>query len=102
MAHPLSLAGSTGLAQRFGIAVELLEQKRNRPAADHPVVHLGVDGLERIVPVAVAISDEMRAGNEAFAHGRKQFFDMDGDAILMRRQLESVLAPPCDLLVEEA
>ena len=83
-------------AQHFGVAVELTEQKRDRPAAHHPVPHPGIDGLQRIVPIAFAIANKMRAGDETFAHHGEKFCYMHGDRIFVCRPLKCVLAPPCD------
>src|ERR1700731_4794426 len=63
-------------AQHVGVAVELLEQKRDRPAAHHPVPQHGIDGLERIVPIALAKAKKMRTGDKARSYGRKQLFHM--------------------------
>ena len=90
-----------GATKDFGVAAKLLVQKRDGPAAHHPVALRGIDGLKRIVPVAVAIADQMRAGDEALAHRCDQLVDVGCDRIGMGRLLKIVLAPPGDRFVEK-
>ena len=87
--------------QDFGVATKLLVEKRNRPAARHPVAQSLIDRLERVVPIAVPVAQQMRAGNEALAHRCDQFGDVGRDRIAMGGLFEIVLAPPRDGFVEE-
>src|SRR6516225_6184760 len=62
------LGGSVGVpaaAQNSCVATQLLEKQCDGPAAHHPVALRGIHRLEGIVPVAVAIPDEVGAGDEA-------------------------------------
>ena len=98
-----ALAATARPPQHLGVAVDLLEQQRDRPAAHHPVPHPGIDGLEGIVPIALAIANEMGAGDETLAHRGKQFFDMRGDRYRWcDGPLERVRAPPGDGLIEKS
>jgi len=66
------------------------------------VTHAEIDGLERIVPIALAVADKMCAGDEVRPYRGKQAFDLLGHALLPRCHIERVLAPPGELLVEKA
>src|SRR5689334_14610920 len=63
-----SAVGTAGAAQYRGIAHELLVEQRHRPAAHHSLAHRGIDRLQRVVPVAVSVAQQMRAWHEARAH----------------------------------
>ena len=86
--------------QHLGVAVELLEEQGDGPARDHPVAHVRVGRLQRVVPVALAVADEVRAGDEPLAHGREQLVDMDRDRVALLGRLERVVLPPGHRLVE--
>ena len=62
---------------------------------------LRVGWLQRVVPVALAVADQMRAGDEPLAHGGKQLRHMRRHRIPVRGRREIVLAPPGDRLVEK-
>src|SRR3984957_7193995 len=49
----------------FSIPAKLLVEQNDRPGARHPVALRRVDRSQCIVPVAVAIPNEIRAGDEA-------------------------------------
>ena len=78
----LCRAVTTGTAKHVGVARELLIQQRDSPAAHHRVAQLRIGGLQRIVPVAFAVADQMRAWNEAPADRRQRLLDMDRDGVL--------------------
>ena len=59
--------GAADLAQRAGQLVQHLRVQRDRPGAAHALAQLRVGGLERIVPIAVAIGDQGRAFDVALA-----------------------------------
>ena len=80
--------------QDLGIAAQLLVQQCDSPAAHHPVAFRGIDRLKGIVPVAVAIADQVCAGHEALAYRCDQLFDVRCDRIGRGALLQVVLAPP--------
>src|SRR5271165_1543738 len=87
--------------QDRGVATKLLSEKRYGPAARHPVAQGRIDRLERVVPVPVPVAQQMRAGDQALAHGRDQFVDVGRDRSTMRSLLKVVLAAPGDRFVEK-
>ena len=90
------------MAKDFGVAAKLLVEQNDRPGARHPVVFRRIDRLKRIVPVAVAITNEVRAGDEARAHRLYQLVDVAGHRVSARSLLEIVLAAPRNGLIEES
>ena len=101
LAQPPRFVALTRALQHLGVAVELLEQQRDRPAAHHPVAHLRVGRLQRVVPVAFAVADQVRIRDEPLADRGEQLVDMRRDRILARRRLGIILPPPRNRLVEE-
>src|SRR5215469_4637628 len=73
--------GASAAAQNHCITTQLLVQQCDGPAAHHPVALRGIDRLEGIVPVAVAIADEVCAGDEALANRGDQLPDMSRDRV---------------------
>ena len=109
---PAHLGGDMGQRSRFvgffhttqdlGVATDLLEQQRHRPAAHHPVAHARVDRLQRVVPVALPVADEMGAGDEALDHRRQQPLDVLGNRVAAWRELECIVHAPWYELVQKA
>src|SRR6516162_9424154 len=76
------LGGSVGApaaAQDLGITTQLLEKECDGPAAHHPVPFRGINRLQGIVPVAVAIADQVSADDEALAYRGDQLLDVGRD-----------------------
>ena len=90
------------MAKDFSVSAKLLVEQNDRPGACHPVALRRIDRLQRIVPVAVAIPNEIRAGDEARAHRLYQLVDVGGHRLGVRGLVEIVLAAPCDRLIEES
>src|ERR1700733_1539753 len=101
----VELLGALGCALRltkdFGVAAELLVKESDGPSACHPIACRRIDRPKRVVPIAVAITNKVRAGNEARAHRLDQLDDVSSHQIDVRRLLEIIGAAPRNRLVEE-
>ena len=95
------LAAAAGPDEHFRVAVQLLEEQRDRPARDHPVAHLRVCRLQRIVPVALAVTDQLRARNEPIAHRRDELRHVRRHRVPVCSRSKILLAPPRDRLIQE-
>ncbi len=91
-----------GAVEDGGVAVHLLEEQRDGPARHHGVAKAGVGGLQRVVPVALAVADEMGAGDEARADGGEERVDVRGDRIAAGGDGQVVGAPRHRLVEEGA
>src|SRR5262249_50291365 len=89
-------------AQDLAVARDLLKQQRHRPTAYHPVAHLRVHRLQRVVPVALAVTDEMGAGDEALDYRCHQLLDVTRNRVTIRRALERVVVAPRYALPQKA
>src|ERR1700751_1345164 len=63
-----SLRRALRLTKELCVAAKLLVNENDRPGARHPVALGGVNRSQRIIPVAIAVPNEVRAANEASAH----------------------------------
>src|ERR1700683_4175920 len=89
-----------GLTKDRRVAAQLLVKENDRPGAGHPIASRRVHRPERVVPVAVAVSNKVRARNEARARRIDQLIDVSGHRVDVRRLLEIIRAAPRDWLVE--
>ena len=65
-------------AHRAGQRGKRLVGERHGPRTAQAVAHLGNDGLERVVPVAVAVGCEVRSGNHSAFHQVQSARDVRG------------------------
>ncbi len=92
---------TTSPAQHVGVTYELLIQKSDGPAAHHRVAQPGIGRLQRIVPVALAVANQMGTRYEALANRREQLLDVDRDRVLVCGTLQRLVAAPRRGLVEK-
>jgi hypothetical protein len=86
--------GAPAAAQNLGVTTQLLEKECDGPAAHHRLPFRGFDRLESIVPVAIAIPDEVCAGNEPLAYRGDQLFNVSRNRIYGNGSFQVVLASP--------
>src|SRR6185312_15852599 len=67
---------STDGAERLREQIQHLKMERDGPGAAQPFSHHRVGGLERVVPVAVAVGRERRAGNHPLANELQRTLDV--------------------------
>ena len=68
-------------AQDRGITDDLFVKQGDGPAADHPVAQMRIGRLQGIVPVPLAITDQMRSRDELAADGIEQLVDMPNSTL---------------------
>ncbi len=71
------LVRAPGEPKDRGVTTKPLIEKRDCPADGHPLAQGRIDGLKRVVPVPVSITQQMRAGNEALPYDLDQLGNMD-------------------------
>src|ERR1019366_10401412 len=65
LVEPRGAGGLASAAANLGQLAEDMEGEADSPRAAYASAHCGIRGLERVVPVAVAVVDKSGAGNEA-------------------------------------
>ena len=77
-------------AQDFGVSAKLLVEENDRPGARHPIARRRINRSQRIVPVAMAIANKVRARDESRAHRLDQLVDVRRHRVGMRGLVEIV------------
>ena len=95
-------AGAPRAAQNLRVSAKLLMEQRDCPTARHPFALFSLNRLQRVVPVAVSVANQVGSRYETPSHRSDLHRDMRGDRIAALCSFERALAPPGDFFVQKS